>query len=147
MLKHLTDDELQQFVVDQQRCEIEIAGHIQTCQECKLKAEIYQSLVKGIKQQPQPTFHFDLAELVVQQLPSPKEKTSDRLLLWLLIFIGIAFIGTGVYFFEGSFAYLFQGIAAIFIYLIIITAVIVFTGLFIGMYKKHSKEMKLLDSH
>ena len=145
--KHLTDEEVQQYVVDKQHCEMKIVEHMQLCGECKLKAEIYQSLVTGIKQQPQPAFNFDLSELVVQQLPSPKQKTNDSLLVWMLIFIGIALLGAGVYFFEGSFVYLFEGITAIFIYLIIITAAAVFTWLFIGMYKEYHKEMKLLDSY
>lgn len=147
LTKHLTDDEIQQYVVDRQDCEMKIVEHIHICGECKLKAEIYQSLVTGIKQQPQPIFNFDLSELVVQQLPSPNEKASDRLLLRLLLLIGITVIGTGVYFFEDSFVYLFKGVAAILIYLIIITAVTVCIGLFIDMYKKYNKEMKLLDSY
>lgn len=145
--RHLTDDEVQHYVVDRQHCEMKIVEHMHLCGECKLKAEIYQSLVTGIKQQPQPSFEFDLPGLVVLRLPSPKQKTSDRLLLWVLLFIGIAFIGICIYFFEGAFVYLFEGITAIFIYLIIITAVIVFTGLFFDMYKKYNKEMKLLDSY
>ena len=144
--KHLTDDEVQQYVVDRQHCEMKIVEHIHLCRECKLKAEIYQSLVAGIKQQPHPAFNFDLSELVVQQLPSPKQKTNDRLLLWMLLFTGIGFMGTVLYYFEGSFVYLFRGIAAIFIYLIIITALTVFTGVFIDMYKKSNRELKLLDS-
>lgn len=145
--KHLTDAEVQQYIVDKQHCEMNIVEHLHVCGECKLKAEIYQSLVTGIKQQPQPTFNFDLSKLVVQQLPSAKEKASERLLLQLLLFIGIAVIGTGVYFFEGSFVYLFKGVAAILIYLIIITAISVCIGLFIDMYKKYNNEMKLLDSY
>ena len=144
--KHLTDDEVQQYVVDRQHCETEIVEHIHLCGECKLKAEIYQSLVSGIKQQAQPTFNFDLSELVVQQLPSSKQKTNDRLLLWVLLFAGVAFMGAVFYYFEGSFVYLFRGIAVIFIYLIIITALTVCTGVFIDMYRKYNKEMKLLDS-
>lgn len=145
--KHLTDDEVQQYVVDKQNCEMKIVEHIHLCGECKLKAEIYQSLVTGIKEQPQPAFNFDLSKLVVQQLPSAKETASDGLLLRLLLFIGVALIGTGAYFFEGSFVYLFKGVAAILVYLIIITAVTVCIGLFIDMYKKYNNEMKLLDSY
>ena len=144
--KHLTDEELQQYVVDRQHCETKIAEHIHSCRECKLKAEIYQLLVTGIKEQPQPTFNFDLSALVVQQLPSPKQKTNDGLLLWVLLVIGLGFMSAVFYYFEGSFVYLFRGIAAIFIYLIIITALTVFTGLFIDMYKKYNDEMKSLDS-
>ena len=144
---HLTDVEVQQYVVDKQHCEMKIVEHMHLCGECKLKAEIYQSVVTGIKQQPQPAFNFDLSKLVVQQLPSPNENTSERLLLPLLLFIGVAVIGTGIYFFEGSFVYLFKGVAAILIYLIIITAISVCIGLFIDMYKKYNSEMKLLDSY
>lgn len=145
--KHLTDDEVQQYVVGREHCEMRIVEHMHRCGECKLKVEIYQSVVAGIKQKPQPAFDFDLSELVVRQLPSPKEKARDRVLLTVLVLIGSAVVGTGVYFFERSFVYLFKGIAAIFIYLIILTAVTVFTGLFIDMYKKYNKEMKLLDSY
>lgn len=145
--KHLTDDEVQQYALDKFNCEKRIVEHIHLCEECTSKVEVYQLLVTGIRQQPQPAFNFNLSELVVQQLPSPKEKTSDRLLLWVLLFIGVGFIGTILYYFEGSFVYLFRGIAAIFIYLIIITALTVITGLFIAMYKKYDSEMKLLDSY
>ncbi|HEU4860899.1 MAG TPA: hypothetical protein VFT15_13730 [Chitinophagaceae bacterium] len=145
--KHLTDEEVQQYVVDKQHCEMKIVEHMHLCGECKSKAEIYESLITGIKQQPQRTFNFDLSKLVVQQLPSPKEKASERLLFRLLLFIGVAVIGTGVYFFEGSFIYLFKGVGAILIYLIIITALTVCIGLFIDMYKKYNNEMKLLDSY
>jgi hypothetical protein len=145
--KHLTDDEVQQCAIDKSNCETWIDKHIHLCEECRSKVEVYQLLITGIRQQPQPAFDFDLSDLVVQQLPSPKEKTSDGLLLWVLLFIGIGFMGTALYYFEVSFVYLFRGIAAIFIYLIIITALTVFTGLFIDMYKKYDNEMKLLDSY
>ena len=145
--KHLTDDEVQQYAVDKPNCERRIAEHIHLCEECRSKVEVYQLLITGIRQQPQPAFSFNLSELVVQELPSPKERTSDRLLLWVLLFIGIGFMGAALYYFEVSFVYLFRGIAAIFIYLIIITALTVITGLFIAMYKKYDNEMKLLDSY
>ena len=147
VIKHLTDDEVQQYVVDKQHCEVKIVEHIHLCEECRSKVEVYQLLITGIRQQPQPAFNFNLSELVVQQLPSPKVKTSDRLILWVLLFIGFGFIGTIFYYFEGSFVYLFSGIATIFIYLMIITALTIITGLFIAMYKKYDTEMKLLDSY
>ena len=147
VIKHLTDDEVQQYAVDKSNSEKRIGEHIHLCEECRSKVEVYQLLITGIRQQPQPAFNFNLSELVVQQLPSPKEKTNDRLLLWVLVFIGIGFIGTIFYYFEGSFAYVFSGIASIFIYLMIVTALTVIAGLLITMYKKYDTEMKLLDSY
>jgi len=146
VVKHLTDDEVQQYVVDKQYCEVKIVEHIHLCEECRSKVEVYRLLITNIRQQPQPAFNFNLSELVVQRLPLSKEKRSDGLLLWILLFIGIGSMGAILYYFEISFVYLFRGIAAIFIYLIIITALTVITGLFIAMYKKYNSEMKLLES-
>ena len=50
MVKHITDDEVQMYVVERQQCDIRIVEHVHACKECKLKVEIYQSLITGIKQ-------------------------------------------------------------------------------------------------
>ena len=146
MVNHLTDDEVQQFVIDKSDCDKTILEHVHLCEACKNKVEVYRLLVAGIKQQTPPVFDFDLSATVLQQLPSVKPKTGDRTILWALIFIGVALVGLIAYYFQHSFAYLFEGMSAIFVYLIVITVLTVLTGLFIDMYKKYNKEMKLLDS-
>ena len=143
--KHLTDDEVQQFVIDKPNCENRIAEHIQLCEECRSKVEVYQLLITGIKQQPQPAFDFDLSKMVLQQLPSPKTTiANDNALIWIFGLMGIAFLGGVVYLFRRYFD-LFEGIKTIFIYLIVITAITVLLYLLIDMYKKYQKEMKVLD--
>jgi hypothetical protein len=145
VVKHLTDNEVQQYVVDKQHCEVKIVAHIHLCEECRSKVEVYQLLITEIKQQSQPAFDFDLSKMVLQQLPSPVPKVSnDKLLVWLFVSIGIVFIGGGLYFFQNYFD-LFEGIRAIFIYLIVITAVTVLAYLLIDMYKKYKQGMKVLD--
>ena len=145
VIKHLTDDEVQQYVVDKQYCEVKIVEHIHSCTSCKAKVEVYQLMIKEIKQQPQPAFDFDLAKMVMQQLPQEKKKVSnDKLLVWLFVSIGIIFIAGALYFFQSYFE-LFEGLKTIFIYLIAITAVTVLVYLFIDMYKKYRHGMKVLD--
>jgi len=145
VIKHLTDDEVQQYVVDKQRCEVEIVEHIHSCAVCSAKVGVYQLMIKGIKQQPQPSFDFDLSKIVLKQLPSSSSKVSnDKLLVWLFIGIGIGFIGGGLYFFQNYFDP-FEGIRTISIYLIAITAITVLAYLFIDMYKKYKHGMKVLD--
>jgi hypothetical protein len=146
MLKHLTDDEVQQFVIDKRYCEIKVVEHIHICQECKIKAEVYQSLIKGIKQQPQPVFDFDLSASVLKQLPAPQPKTADdELVTWILVFVSTGFIAGAVYYFRSYWASMFEGVATIFIYLITISAIMVIAALIFDMYKKYQKEMKVLD--
>jgi hypothetical protein len=145
VIKHLTDDEVQQYVVEKQHCEVKVVEHIHFCEVCRAKVEVYQLMIKEIKQQPQPAFDFDLAKMVMQQLPQAKKKISnDKLLVWLFVSIGIIFIGGALYFFQSYFE-LFEGLKTIFIYLIAITAVTVSVYLFIDMYKKYRHGMKVLD--
>lgn len=143
--KHLTDEEVQQYAIDKHGCEKRIAEHIHLCEECRTKAEVYQLLITGIKQQPQHAFDFDLSKLVIKQLPSRKAKiANDKALVWIFGFMGIAFLGGAIYLFQ-SYFYFFEEIRTIFIYLIGITALTVLVYLLIDMYKKYQKEMKVLD--
>jgi hypothetical protein len=143
--KHLTDDEVQQYAVDKSNCEKRISEHIHVCEECRSKVEIYQLLITGIKQQPQPAFDFDLSKMVLQQLPSSKTSiANNNALIWIFCFMGLAFLGGAIYLFISYFD-LFEGIKTIFIYLIAITAITVLVYLIIDMYKKYQKEMKVLD--
>ena len=145
VIKHLTDDEVQQYVVDKQHCEVRIVEHIHSCELCSAKVEVYQLMIKGIKQQPQPAFDFDLSKMVLQQLPSlPSKVSNDKLLVWLFVCTGIVFMGGVLYFFQSHFD-LFEGLRAIFIYLITITALTVSAYLFTDMYKKYRQRMKILD--
>jgi len=143
--KHLTDDEVQQYAVNKSSCEKRMAEHIHLCEECRTKVEVYQLLITGIKQQPQPAFDFDLSKMVLQQLPSPKTTiANDKALVLIFGFMGIAFLGGAIYLFQSYFD-LFEGIKTIFIYLIAITAITVLVYLLIDLYKKYQKEMKVLD--
>src|SRR5678810_1233381 len=123
--KHLTDDEVQQYAVNKSSCEKRMAEHIHLCEECRTKVEVYQLLITGIKQQPQPAFDFDLSKMVLQQLPSTKTTiANDKALVLIFGFMGIAFLGGAIYIFQRYFD-LFEGMKTIFIYLIVITAITV----------------------
>ncbi|HJS53559.1 MAG TPA: hypothetical protein VJ765_03415 [Chitinophagaceae bacterium] len=144
--KHLTDEEIQFFAFDKANYESVLAGHIHACPECKAKVETYQLLMKAISRQPQPAFDFDLSAAVLGQLPvSRPGAANDRLLVWIFIFLSGSLIGTTVYFCRGYFDSIFRGITGISIYLMSIPAMTVIAILFVEMYKKYQKEMRVLD--
>jgi hypothetical protein len=143
--KHLTDYEVQTYVVDKENVEMRIIEHIDICIECRAKVQVYRVLISGIEQQPQPVFDFDLSASVLKQLPLQAKATSDRLFTWILIFISIGFLGSAAYYFRNYMASMFEGVAAIAIYLIAISAITVIAALVFDMYKKYQKEMKILD--
>lgn len=146
MVEHLTDDEVQQFVIEKRHCEIRIAEHIHACKECKIKAEVYRSIMTGIRNQPQPVFDFDLSASVLNQLPMPQRKrASERSVMWAFIFVSAGFLAGGVYYFRSYIASMFEGVATILIFLIGISALTIITALVFDMYKKYRKEMEVLD--
>jgi hypothetical protein len=146
--KHLTDEEIQLFAFDKANSEVRAVEHVYGCNDCKAKVELYRALITDIEQQPGPSFDFDLSAAVLQKLPLSTQKTSnDRSLTWIFIFICIGLVGGCSYFFRSYIDALFKGVAAIFIYLIVISAITVIGAMFFDMYKKYRDEMKVLDLH
>src|SRR5258705_1734489 len=144
--KHLTDDEVQVYVVDKQNVEMRIIEHMHICAACRAKVEVYRLLISGIEQQPQPVFDFDLSASVLKQLPmSQPTVASDKLFTWILIFISVGFLAGAAYYFRSYSASMFEGVATILIYLIAISAITVIAALFFDMYRTYQKEMKVLD--
>ena len=146
MVKHLTDEEVQLYTIDKKQCAIQVSEHVHLCKECKARVDIYLVLINGIRQQPQPAFDFELAAIVLKQLPAKRPSTAnDKLLTWIIIFMCAGFFGTVFYFFRGFLDNMFKGIATISVYLILISAVTVIAMLFGEMYRKYKKEMNVLD--
>lgn len=145
-IKHLTDDEVQQYVIDEQHGEMKIAEHVHFCEECRAKVEVYKLMITGIKERSQPAFDFDLSAVILNQLPAPALRTTnDKLLTWSFIFICTSLIGSVFWFFRGYLDSMFKGIGTISIYLIAISAITIIAGVFIEMFKRYQKEMKVLD--
>jgi hypothetical protein len=144
--KHLTDDELQQYVLSGSSANNDIAAHVHACGDCRTRLEDYRVLIKGIEQQPAPVFDFDLQELVLSRLPAPAEKNrADNLSPW--IFIGPTVIAGGliIYFFGDYFSSLFVNIYTLANGLVVVSACILATVLGIDMYKTYKKKINALD--
>jgi len=146
LTKHLTDDEIQLYALDDQVCEIKIIEHIKLCSQCKARVEAYQLLFTGIKQQPESSFNFDLSALVLAQLPSSRAvRSRNSLAVYLFIFTGIVLMGSLFYIFLDYIITLFAGTASLVIYLILITVLTILVALCFDMYKNYQKKMGALD--
>ena len=67
--RHLSETELQQYALDGAAAPKEYSEHIAVCENCRAEAMTYRSLFAAIKEQPEPAFDFDIAGLVLSQLP------------------------------------------------------------------------------
>ena len=143
---HLTDDQIQQYVLEKANCTDEITEHIEACTYCKERAEEYNLLFLGIQQQEKPVFDFDLADLVLQQLPKPQTNpSSERWASLLIIFISTLFVCVIGYLFGKNLVILFEGISPVFTGLIITTVISLFVFLCIDMNKNYHAKMKALN--
>lgn len=143
---HLTEDEIQQYVLDDAAVNIEVTEHIHSCVLCKEKAAAYQLLFSGLQQQSQASFDFNLEELVMPQLPLPATNpVKENVLIYFFITAAASITGFALYYFRGYVVTLFQSIAPAFIYLVV-TAFITMTAFLIAdMYKSYKKKMHILD--
>ena len=143
---HLTDNDIQIFISDKANCELTILEHINNCEHCKTKVNVYESIFATIEQQPTPIFDFNLGSLVLSQIPQPKTKfVWSNLINQVLVFIGILTIVV-LFFLIGK--YLLPTIGATsneVIYLIIVTAILVLLFQGFDLLKKHQLKMTAIN--
>ncbi|WP_276503968.1 hypothetical protein [Terrimonas pollutisoli] len=141
--KHLTDEEIQRFLLDGKQSNSNMADHLRVCNDCKARVATYELLFAGIAEQEKPCFEFNLAELVVAQLPK-KQVAADRLPIFLLAFVMILLGGAG-YVFRQYLALLFAGIGSLAVYLMIISVFVILLFFCLDMYKNYQRKMQALD--
>ena len=76
--KHLTEEEVQTYAIEEAACDVDVRDHVQGCQHCRARVETYRMLITVIKEQPEPAFDFDLSELVLSRLPQTPAKTNKE---------------------------------------------------------------------
>jgi hypothetical protein len=143
---HLSDTEIQQFVLDRSHCESHIIDHIQLCDSCKAEADAYGLLFSGIDQQTAPAFDFDLQGLVLSKIERSKPKPfASGMVVFLLVLTGLSFIAVTEWLFGNYFLNMFAGFTSMAVYLTLTVTVtfLIFQGT--EMYKKHRKQMDALN--
>jgi CHASE2 domain-containing sensor protein len=143
---HLTDEEIQDYVLDKSGVSMTVTKHAGTCEECKAKVANYQLLFTAIKHQPQPSFDFDLAELVIAKLPAVKPvATNSNSFIYMFALAAIALTGAALYYFRVFIASLFTSITPLLIYLTATSIITLAVMLSMDMYKNYHRKMKALD--
>ena len=144
--KHLNDADIQQYVLQKTNSDLEIIEHIQHCTTCKTKVEQYRLLFDGIKEQEKSTFDFNLAELVMEQLPKRRPKVSnENSFFYFIVSIAIFSVCIVFYLFGHNLLNLFLTVTPILICLICTTVTSLLVFLCIDMYRKHQRQMKSLN--
>jgi len=143
---HLTEEQIQQFALDNSYGDDLITAHASYCPECKARIAAYELLFSSLKQAPPPSFDFSLADLVVTQLPKLQPAPSrDNFFVYAFSLALVALNGTILFYFRSYIGSLFAGITPLLIYLTVTTIITVATILSVEMYNTYKKKMRVLE--
>ncbi|CAN5346760.1 hypothetical protein BH10BAC1_BH10BAC1_21430 [soil metagenome] len=143
--KHINEIEIQQYVLGKDDFDISIIEHINHCQKCKAEVELYKLLFAEIKKEPNPVFEFDLANLIMQQLPEKQNYAVDTFLIALLFGFLITTLSILIYVTNQYFPTLFTGISTIQFSLIVVTIILISIFLYADMNKNYKNKMIFLQ--
>ncbi len=152
--KHLSDFDIQQWVLDKTNCDENIIEHIHECEHCKTKAEAYQLLFSEIKEQPKPAFDFNLSEIILPQI-SPAQPAFQRngLMKLIIASFAIAAIGIASYLYKIQFNIFYKkyilditsSISKGVMYLLLTSAFTLLIFQSIALYKKYQRKIDDLN--
>jgi len=144
--KHITDNDIQQFVLDEANCPFDVIDHMSVCQNCRAKAETYKLLFSEIKRQAKPAFDFDLTEVVLSNI-AHKETVGSQTsaLIWLFTIIGLSSVVIIIYLFGNYVVRVFVGVSSMAMYLVVTTSVLLLLFQGIEIFRKYRNQMASLD--
>ena len=146
MTSHPSETELQQFALERSDSEVSVVEHISSCEQCRTTVAIYQQLVLSIGQEEKPLFDFNLAQLVLDQIPSPKKSYSrDNIIFYTIAFVVTGLSGIICYWFSEFFAGLLLSFGSLFMYLLAATAMVILLFQGLDIYKRYQHKIKVLD--
>ena len=140
---HPSDEGLQQYVLDPAACAPGEIDHIAGCPECQEAAAAYRVLSDALKEQPAPTFNFDLAAAVIANLQTPQRKRQGGPMLTAALIAGSIIVPAWL--FRRSAYFVFTDMSAAFYWVLLAAAGIVFGFFLLRLYKKYQDVINLIN--
>ena len=153
-IKHLSEEEIQQWVLDKTKCSDAVISHMHDCEYCRTSAESYRVLFSEIAQQPRPVFDFNVPALVLPQIPGESSSYSRNYFPgYLIVFFLIAASCITGYFYRAAIGnlikkYIFSissGISRGTLYLLLTAAVVFLIFQSFELFKKYRQKVDDLN--
>jgi hypothetical protein len=142
---HPSDMELQQYVLDRSACLPDTLAHLDWCAECQAGIAAYGVLFGELTQQPGAAFDFDVEALVLERVTAAQTSRKERrfnIMLGAMIFV---IGGVPAWLFRKNAFYVFTGVSAFFLYLMLGAALMIVLLRVMAMYKKYQRRMEALQ--
>jgi hypothetical protein len=140
--EHLTDMEVQLYIGEPEMVSSLLAAHVKTCTHCQARAANYTTLFGSLQQTVQPEFDFDLAELVLADLPA--KKTPYTWLPAIAGGLGAVLIIPASVIFGGRLAPLFSSLPASMLWLMLLPAAVLLVMQAVVISSDHHRKMSVL---
>ena len=142
--KHLSDTDIQEYILCESDHEMYVIEHLQECRRCKAKTEMYRQLFFAIKAQPKPEFDFDLSGAVLSKI-TPSKFSLTFFLVFLLAGVGFTCIGFVFYLFREYVAVLFSGFSTMLLSLMLAATLAILIFQSIDLIRKYDHKMDELN--
>ena len=149
---HPSDMELQQYVLDRSACLPDTLAHLDWCAECQAGIAVYGVLFGELKQQPGAAFDFDVEALVLERVAGTgaaagAETTAraNRYFKWGMAAIIFLVCVIPAWLFRKNAFYVFTGVSAVFLYLMVGAALMFVVLRIVAMYRKYQRRMQALQ--
>jgi anti-sigma factor RsiW len=141
---HLSAEELQLYVLDRGACTTENILHVGACPDCQADIAAYSVLMGSLRQQPKPAFDFDVAAAVMERLerePASKARPFGYMMAALILLM----TGIPAWLFRKSAYFVFTEIQAVFLYPILVAAVMIMLLRILHLYKKYQHIFNIIN--
>jgi hypothetical protein len=165
---HPSDMELQQYVLDKLVCPADVLAHVDGCAGCQAAVAAYRLLFGELEEQPRPAFNFDASALVMEAVMAeaaeagraPKAEGRQRsggmehqlsggrgsMVERITMAVIIALVGgIPAWLFRKNAFYVFTGVSAVFLYLMLGVALMILLLRGLAMYRKYQRRMESLQ--
>jgi predicted anti-sigma-YlaC factor YlaD len=142
--QHLTEEELQEFALNEASITKAASAHLHACPVCREQLATYRQLFIEIETEPAAAFDFDVSEAVMEKLPVRKQiKLSvSFFMLMAVLMITVAVI----LLFGEEMNNLFTGIDWLVPVLILISVITAAAGFAYDVYKNYRTKIEFINS-
>ncbi|PWU00557.1 MAG: hypothetical protein C5B52_08660 [Bacteroidetes bacterium] len=143
---HLSETEIQAYVLNSSAIGEESRFHIQHCGICKEEIARYKAVFSTIENQALPKFEFNLEKMVMSQIMAAEKSPAKKgVLVYLITFLAILGIGFTIYYAREYFMDLFWGTPQISIMIITVAAsgLIIFQA--VDYFRKFRRKLNQLS--
>lgn len=144
--QHLSEEQLQLLAAGNPDHDPMATAHLAGCDACRRQVDEYIALFAALKETPAPAFAFDVAALVMPQLPvAAPEAVAGRSNNYLIPVLASVFLLIPAVVFRAYFVNLIRATPALFVYPMLIIPVLFILFKCSQMYRAYQRKINALN--